>query len=439
MLTNIFIKSILSLILAIIFISCSKVEVKKEIYDLKYIPQNVESYTNDINLSSKTKVDEKLYKEKYFRAWNKEPKFTLKNILWPFNSFKPTNSYGENLQHINQTFFDKMRLNGNFENYLKLKKKAITIRYTNLRVFPTDRPLFRNPEKAGEGFPFDYLQNSSILPNKPLLISHYSKDKNWVYAFSSFANGWLKVSDIVFLDSDIVTKWQNSELVYIIKEGIPLYTIDGDGLFNSKIGTSFLLLDENKYNYKVLVIKNNGFSKPIYLESYLSKTIAIKNILEFNKKNIDRIINEVSKVNYGWGGLYGQRDCSSTMRDYFTPFGIWLPRNSYVQSKVGTVIELKNLDEETKLEMIKREGVPFKTLLYRKGHIVLYVGMYKDDVIIFQNMWGIKTKKNGEYGRIVVGKPVFSTLKIGNKQDYFDEDSTLLKNLRSMNIVTQIM
>ena len=33
-------------------------------------------------------------------------------------------------------------------------------------------------------------------------------------------------------------------------------------------------------------------------------------------------------VKYGWGGIDGGRDCSSTIKDLLTPFGIWLPRDS---------------------------------------------------------------------------------------------------------------
>ena len=55
--------------------------------------------------------------------------------------------------------------------------KAITIRRTNVKALPTSTSFYRNPKKVGEGFPFDYNQNSALHINVPLYISHYSKDR----------------------------------------------------------------------------------------------------------------------------------------------------------------------------------------------------------------------------------------------------------------------
>ncbi|MFA5427928.1 MAG: glycoside hydrolase, partial [Sulfurimonas sp.] len=73
----------------------------------------------------------------------------------------------------------------------------------------------------------------------------------------------------------------------------------------------------------------------------------------------------------------------------------------------------------------------------QKGHVVLYVGTYNGEIIIFHNTWGIKTKKDGVEGRVIVGKAVFSSLNIGKYVENYDEESSMLKNLISMNIITQ--
>ncbi len=69
--------------------------------------------------------------------------------------------------------------------------------------------MFLNPSKAGEGFPFDYNQNSSIKINTPLLVSHYSKDKTWIFVQSHFALGWLRVDSISFVDDDFINEFKN--------------------------------------------------------------------------------------------------------------------------------------------------------------------------------------------------------------------------------------
>ncbi len=199
----------------------------------------------------------------------------------------------------------------------------------------------------------------------------------------------------------------------------------------------FALIDEDKDSYIVLSVSSYKNNKPRFNKSFISKNIASKEILKLNSNNLNKIIKEVSKTKYGWGGIYGQRDCSSTMMDLFSPFGIYLPRNSSLQANIGKVIDLSVMNDSRKTEIIKEKGIPFQTLLYKKGHIVLYVGILNDEVIVLQNVWGIKTKKDNKEGRYIVGKTVFSTLKFGDELKYYDKDSELLKNIMSMNILTR--
>jgi len=94
------------------------------------------------------------------------------------------------------------------------------------------------------------------------------------------------------------------------------------------------------------------------------------------------------------------------------------------------------MSDEEKIVTIKKYGVPFETLLYKQGHIVLYIGVFDGKIIIFQNVWGIKTIKDGIEGRFIIGKTIFSTLQTGSNLNTFDTNASLLKNLKSMNIVT---
>jgi len=157
----------------------------------------------------------------------------------------------------------------------------------------------------------------------------------------------------------------------------------------------------------------------------------------FSVHNIAMILNEVSKVKYGWGGMYGDRDCSSIIRDFFAPFGLWLPRNSYEQSKVGKIISFEGMSDAEKLVLIKEKAVPFETLLYKKGHILLYVGIKNSEPIVFHATWGVKTKKDGKEGRFIIGKPIFSTLELGSNLKDYDKEASILTQLKSMNILTQ--
>lgn len=422
----------------------SKPDIKKsvpeslDIYDLANIPQDADYFSKFIENNVSIYDIQKKYNSRYFSVWNiDKPRESIESIVWPFIAFTPSRSYGENLQLHKQSFFDEMIQSANFQEYATLNKKGVTLNEVDLRAFPTIRPLLRDPSMAGEGFPFDYLQNSTVHANSPIFISHYSEDRAWAYVFSSFASGWIRAREFVILEDDDREFWQKSEQIYIVKEGAAIYDANGDFLYKSKIGMSFAIISEDETSYKALTVASRIGTRAIYSSSTIPKEIATKEILNLSAENLSEITKEVSKTNYGWGGMYEQRDCSSMLRDMFTPFGIWLPRNSYQQSKVGKIISLKDMSEEKKIITIKEKAIPFQTLLYKKGHIVLYVGTYNDDIVVFHNTWGIKTKKDGVEGRLIIGRAIFSTLKLGEEQKDYDKSSELLKNMTSMNIITE--
>ena len=63
---------------------------------------------------------------------------------------------------------------------------------------------------------------------------------------------------------------------------------------------------------------------------------------------------------YGWGGMNGEQDCSSFIRQIFACFGITLPRNSTGQIQNGTFAASfeKNEPEHLRAQRIIKTGVP---------------------------------------------------------------------------------
>jgi hypothetical protein len=125
-------------------------------------------------------------------------------------------------------------------------------------------------------------------------------------------------------------------------------------------------------------------------------------------------------------------------RDFFAPFGIWLPRHSEDQVKeVGTYIDLQGFDSEQKEKIILEKGVPYLSLLWRKGHIMLYIGEQSGRALIFHNIWGLKTRAlSGREGRKIIGQAVITTLCPGAELSCLDpQDGSLLKNISAMNIL----
>jgi len=408
------------------------------VHDLEVFPQDITPYLVNLHERTQIFVQNEAYDKRYFEPWNyAKPPLDKSSIMWPFSSYTYGKSFGENLRLLNEQWFLDMKDEGNYEAYGTLNAKAISLSYVDLRNFPTSKPVFKNPKQAGEGFPFDYMQNSGVHANEPLFVSHLSKNGKWVYVFTAYATGWVDKSKIAFLKDSVVKRWQEARQIEIIDEYYAIKDLEGNFVFRSRVGMRLALVSIEKDYYIALAITAGKNNTATYKQVKVPFEIAKEGKLILNTQNVEHITRLIMQSHYGWGGLYEERDCSSTLRDFYAPFGIWLPRNSSQQSKVGKVISLKDLSIEEKKTAIITQAVPFETLLYKQGHILLYLGVYKGQIAVLHNVWGIKTIHNGVEGRRVIGKTIISSLELGKESEGFNPEKAILARLSSMNILTQ--
>jgi hypothetical protein len=124
------------------------------------------------------------------------------------------------------------------------------------------------------------------------------------------------------------------------------------------------------------------------------------------------------------------------MKDYFATCGLYLKRNSKAQINSDLAVrtfDLSGKSNSEKVNIIKNNGIPFRTLIYLPGHIGLYVGDFKGKPAMLHNIWGLKTfSSNDGEGREVVGKSVISTLEIG--KEIVNVQSTLLERVDKMSV-----
>jgi hypothetical protein len=137
--------------------------------------------------------------------------------------------------------------------------------------------------------------------------------------------------------------------------------------------------------------------------------------LSFSGAALARVINEIVGQPYGWGGLGGYRDCSSTVLDVLLPFGFPLPRNTSQQIHAGRNISLEQLEPSEKEARILAEAAPFRTLLNMPGHVMLYLGAFEGKPVAFHTIWGLRTESpdGSNPGRHVIGSSVITSLSPG--------------------------
>ena len=407
------------------FTACSQKEV--QIADLTEYSQNPTSYTKNLN---EIKLDqENLAKEfikNYYSVWKQDKlSFSKKESTWG-NNYAKKKIYLENHNLASKQWFEKQIENSNFDEFNTSLQKAILVKNSDFRVFPTSSKMFYNPKKAGEGFPFDYNQNSRVKINTPVLISHFSKDKAWAFVESHFVLGWIRVDNLLIVDKNQEQEFKSDELYVITKEGFEIF--DKTILEDLKVGTFF-----PKKDGKYILATTNGLKKVDILENKIHKLP-----LPFNSKNIESISKEFMGELYGWGGLNNHRDCSSFTQDFFSVFGIYLERNSRAQTKLHKYIDLSKMSNYQKKEYIKENAIPFLTLVYLRGHIMLYIGIKDDEPLVMHNIWGVRTTDifSGS-GRNIVGKTVITTLEPGVELRDVNKSKTILNNIRGIVLLNE--
>lgn len=406
----------------------------KRVNDLEKFPQDISLYVNKNAINQEDIFDiQKQFEAQYYRPWSyTAAPICLKEASWPIGAFK--GGYGSNLKPHDPSWLHEMELQSNFNAYSTINQPAITTKWMNLRVLPTIKPFYKNPARAGDGYPFDLLQNSSVSFNEPVFISHYSLDGAWVYIFTNNASGWVESNNIVSLSPEQIELLKSKDKLFITRDKVPLKNDNNHFVSYSRIGMVLSYSGETDNEYQVLSVDSSG--KIIKL--LVPKESSHIGIQFINKEELTKLGSDLLHNTYGWGGMFEERDCSSMIRDYLIPFGIFLPRNSAQQAKKGEVISFKDLNNTEKIELIKDKAIPFETILYKKGHVLLYIGTYDDNVMVMHNIWGIRTKdKEGVKGRVVIGKAVISTLELGSEVENFDPNGMLLTTLSSMNIFTK--
>ena len=433
---------VLSMLLAVLFSGCGPL-AKEKIRDLQSLPQDP-AYFAASAAQNKTLVNAgeqrqrfAEFRRKWFAPWHTSGNMhSPEKIYWGVDMLLKKAFFGENKQLHTREWKANLIRNSAPDSFPSLDLPGIILRSSSLRVLPTQKPAFRDFSRAGEGYPFDYMQNSAIWAGTPVRIKHVSRDGAWLLVETDWVYGWIRRSDAELVDGEFVHRFEKRKLGAVVRDRFPVRDNHGAFLFFARVG---MLLpveagDERGFFCLAPAPGQNGYARLQIVR--LEKGGMSPAPVELTPANMAAVSGRMIKEPYGWGGMYGNRDCSALMRDIFIPFGIWLPRNSSRQAESGRIISLEDLSRREKKTAIREYGVPFATLLHMPGHVGLYLGTYNGEPLLLHNMWGVKTKSaSGREGRHVIGKTVITTLEPGAGLSDADESGLLINRISGMNIL----
>lgn len=311
---------------------------------------------------------------------------------------------------------------------------AITLRPTDLRELPTHEPRFTKPTPDPKSDPFDYIQYSFLPIGTPLFISHTTRDGRWHYAECPIAGGWVDAADVAIADEVFRQQWQTGQYAALIKDNVPLQGTGPKGSASKGgIGTVLPFVGKKGGRISVLVPIREADGTAGTAEITLPTSKAVLKPMPLTPGNVAAVGDAMMGQAYGWGGMFGLRDCSAMLRDLFTPFGIWLPRNSRSQAKSGAIISLAGMSPAEKESTILRYGEPFLSLIGMRGHITLYVGAWKSRPAIFHNVWGLRIIKDGnDDERFVIGRAVVTSITPGMELENLYRPITFADRIKTL-------
>ena len=397
--------------------ACSQsLESTERIEDIGKVPQDLRSFAALINESMNIDEPSQLlqrFRQRYFSPWTATALiFNVNLVTEQVNMLASRTWYGENRHLVDQERIRGLLALADLGRCPSMNQLGVMIKPAFIRVLPTFRPFYEAPDD----FPFDHLQFAESKPNEPVRILHASKDGAWLYIETSYANGWVEPDAVRFVDPSVQKRMLHSAQVVVVRDFAEMRTEQGEVLPQPKIGTLYPLVEEKAGYWLVEAAVAGGDQYAALKTARIAKGDGRRHPLPFTPEAVTRVGNEILKTAYGWGELYRNRDCSATTRDFLLAFGIWLPRNSQLQITSGPLVSLAHLSSTDKEKLIGEQGVPFRTILHHKGHIMLYIGLHDGKPIILHTVWALRYQPEGcpEKKRII-GRTVLTTLAAGKE------------------------
>jgi len=341
---------------------------------------------------------------------------------------------GENLLPRPWAWHQALLAASDLARYPSLDWFGVTIAPADLRVLPTARPEFAG-SGPGEGFPFDRLQQSGLPAGLPVRVWHQSRDGAWLLVETPLAAGWLPAWTVARAGPAFRARWQSGRYLAVTQDGALLRDRQGRVLFTAALGAIFPLLGSEAGGWGVLAPAAGPAGEARAVQARLAREAGAAKPLPLTLGNLTRLAGRLVGQPYGWGGLFGNRDCSALTRDLLAPFGLWLPRNSAQQARAGAeYIDLAGLADAEKERLVRERGVAYLTLLWMPGHVMLYIGSPRGRPLALHSIWGLKT--SGLWcreGRALIGRTVITSLTPGvERPDLARPQGLLLHRLQAM-------
>ena len=301
-------------------------------------------------------------------------------------------------------------------------QRAVIMENTAVRLLPTAAMYLR---KSGQGYPFDLLQNSVLWAGTPVYLLQETLDGAWSKVLAPDCCGWIRSQCVARVGSGFVRNWRRA----VAREGLTavrrteapvLDTGGGRFLFHTYVGAVFPRWEAGGDGEGILVpVRDAVTGLALSRRAILPEDGGVAQPWAYTPGHAAALWETLLTRPYGWGNVNFHNDCSAELKAFFAVFGLWMPRHTSGQARLGAQHDLSHLGVNDRLQALSSLGQPYRTLVWFSGHIMLYLGPldYRAangakamGFMSYQNLWAMGVMGLPEAREIVGGSVLFPVL-----------------------------
>jgi hypothetical protein len=293
---------------------------------------------------------------------------------------------------------------------------AYVVRPSDQRLLPSSKPFYKSATDTA----IDRLQNNALDAATPVLVLTESTDRAWVYVISPNSEGWIPSDNVALCPKEEMERYEAcTDFVVSTDAKTDIYKDPWLRQHLSYIHMGIRLPLGRQWDngiIQVLVPVRTQEGGCTFEAAYVEASQVHRGFLSYTPRNAISQAFKLLNAPYGWGGMYGEQDCSRFIQEVFATMGITLPRNSSQQGKVGklmanfTKANPQN-DRRSILEGSVRAGI---TTLQFPGHIMLFLGSIDGMPYAIHDLYAYTEPAQPDERLVPINRVVVSSLAIGD-------------------------
>jgi hypothetical protein len=263
---------------------------------------------------------------------------------------------------------------------------GLVVHRTALRGFPTAQRMF---SRQGET-DIDRLQESALFPGTPVVITHQSRDGDWLFVVSPRYAAWIEKRHVAEGSADDVFGYVERAPYRIITGGVErtVFTREEPRVSQLQLdmGVRVPLADaaldqpvhgQHPYTAHVLSLPVRVADGSLAFSPALlpRRADSAADYLPLTSANLVRQGFKFLGERYGWGHAYDARDCSGFVSEIYRSMGVQLPRNTSAQA-VSPALQhaLFSRTDSRARRMAAVADLQVGDLVYIPGHVMMVIG-----------------------------------------------------------------